>query len=126
MKVAIHVTEKMFQKWPDEYCAELTQKLLDKGHRVFYVKDDIPEDANRKVIEEADLFIGAPSGYTFYAKQEGVRVIELLGPTLKGEGVKSPTVCHGCIDRTDNRNDCFFGDEICMWEITPNDILEVL
>jgi ADP-heptose:LPS heptosyltransferase len=126
MKIALHVTERIFQKWPNEYCAELTQKLLDRGHRVFYVKEDFAQDANRKVIEEADLFIGAPSEWTEYAEGAGVKTLKLLGPTLKGDGVKSPTICHGCIDRMDNRTDCFFEDEICMWEITPNDILEAI
>lgn len=126
MKIAIHVSERMFQKWPDEYVAELTQKLLDRGDRVFFVKEEFAEDANRKVIAESDLLIGSPSEWTRYAKDAGVRTVELLGPTLKGEGVRSPIVCAGCRDKMEQCADCFFKDELCFMEITPNDVLEAI
>jgi len=50
----------------------------------------------------------------------------LLGATLKGEGVPAPIACRGCIDHDGGRLDCFFEDDICMEEITANDVLEAL
>lgn len=125
MKIALHVSERMFQKWPQEYCDELTAKLLDKGHRVFRVSEEYPQEANQRVIDGCDLLIGTPSEWTEYAKGKGIRTLLLLGPTLQDEGVRSPIVCAGCLDKMEVM-DCFFNDENCMLEITPNDVLEAI
>jgi ADP-heptose:LPS heptosyltransferase len=121
MIVALYVSKRVFRAWPDEYVKELVGKLIARGDRVFIVEDDAPE--NEDVITNCDLFVGVPGEYAELAKAKGKRVIHLLGPTLRGEGVVSPIICAGCLDKMEGKQDCFFGDEICMYEITPNDVL---
>jgi len=126
MRVAIYHSDKIFHRWPESYVGELAQKLLDRGHRVFIVKDDSPKETNEKVISECDCFVGAPGEYYAIAKEKGLRVIGLLGATKKGEGVVSSIACAGCMDVMDNLMDCMWHDDLCMAEITPNDVLGVL
>ena len=123
MRVALYVSNRVFRKWPQDYVQELVSKLVKRGDRVFMVSDDSTPEENKKIIEESDWFVGPPGEWYEYAVDKGVRRIGLLGPTLKGEGVVSPILCRGCLDKLENAADCFFGDEICLMECTPNDVL---
>ncbi len=127
MRVVVHRGSKVMETWPLSYCDELFAKLIDRGHRAFVVTDDLDDDKARETIASCDYFVGPPTKYTQMAKDAGVKTIDLLGPTLKGDGVKSPIICAGCLDKIDPKPvDCFFTDEICFFEISPNDVLEVL
>jgi ADP-heptose:LPS heptosyltransferase len=126
MKIAIYPTEKIFQKWPDSYWGELTDKLLKLKHRVFILSDDNPHEKNDEILSDCDLYIGAPGQYYDLAKEKGIQVIGLLGATKKGEGVVSTTACAGCLDIMENVVDCNWQDDLCMLEITPNDVLEAV
>lgn len=109
MKVYFNRSEKVMEKWPDDYWAELERKLIARGHTVH-------ADPS-----EADVSVGPP-GYEFVGRK-----VVFLGPTLEGEGIKSPIICAGCLDKIKPTPvDCYFRDEICFLEITPNDVLEAL
>ena len=143
MKIAAHVTEKLMFAWPLDYWIEFFRKATDKGHEVYIVGDDdyveiqdknpllfdrlrIGDDLSKKTIAKCDVFVGPPLKYYEMAKDTGVRAIGLLGASLKGEGVASTTPCAGCLEGLQDVNDCYWGDCLCMWEIPPNDVLEVL
>ena len=127
LKVVVHTGTKVMEAWPTPYCEELFEKLIAKGHRAFVVTDDLEDEKARSTIEGCDYFVGTPGKYLDMAKELQVKTVALLGPTLKGEGVKSPIVCAGCLDKIDPKPiDCFFGDELCAYEITANDVMEVL
>lgn len=127
MKVCIHQSQKVMETWPVAYCDELIDKLLKRGDRAFLVTDDLPDDKARETIAMCDYFVGPPTKYTQMAKDAGVKTVDLLGPMLKGDGIKSPIICAGCLDKIDPKPvDCFFADEICFYEISPNDVLEAL
>lgn len=124
MKVCVHQSKKVMQAWPEEYCAELFDKLIKRGDRAFLVTDDLEISKVRETIAQCDYFVGTPGEYLDIAKGMGVKTVALLGATLKGEGLKSPIVCAGCLDKIDPKPiDCFFQDEICLYEVTPNDVL---
>ena len=127
MKVCVHASTKVMESWPTPYCDELFRKLIDRGHRVFVVTDDLDDEKVRSVISDCDVYVGTPGKLLDTAKELGVKTVALLGPTLKGEGIKSPIVCAGCLDKIDPKPlDCFFSDEMCMYEITANDVLGVI
>ena len=127
MKVSIHQGSKVMETWPVSYGEELSAKLLDKGHQVFVVTDNQTDDIVRETLELCDYFVGVPGKYLDMAKELKVKTVALLGPTLKGDGIKSPIVCAGCLDKIEPKPiDCFFTDEICFLEISPNDVLEAL
>jgi ADP-heptose:LPS heptosyltransferase len=144
MKVAIHLTEKVTYRWPIEYWVEVIHKLTKAGHEVYAVSDEynvVIEDKNpllfdrlnlsdelsKQVIAKCDVFIGVPLKYYHMAKELGVRTVGLLGSTWKGDGIKSPTQCAPCREHIENVNDCIWdADYLCMHEITPNDVMEVL
>ena len=127
MKVCVHKGCRVMETWPPAYCDELFAKLIDKGHRPFVVTDDLDDEKARETIAMCDYFVGTPTKYLDMAKELKVKTVALLGPTLKGEGVKAPIVCAGCLDKIDPKPvDCFFSDEICFLEISPNDVLEAL
>ena len=111
MKVYFNRSEKIMEKWPDPYWYELKNKLCEKGH---CVTDEV---------SEADAYVGPVD--SIYKSFHGRR-IGLLGPTLEGEGVKSPIICAGCKEKLENQVDCIFQDELCMLEITPNDVMRAL
>ena len=67
-----------------------------------------------------------PLKYFDMAASEGKRTISLQGSDFKGEGVKSTMQCAGCRQNMENVIDCLWEDEICMYEITPNDVLSVV
>jgi ADP-heptose:LPS heptosyltransferase len=143
MKVAIHLTERVTYRWPIEYWVELIGKLTKAGHEVYAVSDEpnvriedknpllfdrtqLSDELSKTVIAKCDVFVGAPLKYYKMAKELNVRAIALLGSTFKGDGVKTSAQCGGCRDNMENVNDCLFEDELCFWEITPNDVMEVL
>lgn len=140
MRIAAHLTEKLMYRWPVSYWVELIHKLTKQGHHVYAVSDEytvaikddnpllhnclhLPDEQTEKVIAGCDLYIGVPGKYYDMAKRNGVRVVGLLGATKKGEGVVSSSQCAGCTDLMPNRIDCLWADELCMFEITPNDVL---
>jgi hypothetical protein len=122
MRVCAYKSEKVMAKWPPEYWEELSRKLSERGHTLFAITDETgPEEAGR-IIADCDVYVG-PLG-AFYEQAAGKRRVGLLGPTLKGDGVQSTTLCAGCIDKIQPTPvDCHFKDELCFWEITPNDVL---
>jgi ADP-heptose:LPS heptosyltransferase len=143
MKVAIHLSEKVTYKWPLEYWVELIGKLTKQGHEVYafsdepYVRIDdtnpllfdrlrLTDEIAKTEIAKCDVFVGAPLKYYDMAKEAKVRTVGLLGATHKGEGVKTTAPCGACRDNMENINDCIFEDEMCGYEITPNDVLEVV
>lgn len=123
MKATLYLTRRVKYEWPQMYVDELVLKLDKKGYSTSIISDDTPEDVASKEITESELFIGVPNKFDSYACK-GKR-IKLLGATIKGEGAKSTVQCAGCVDKLDNMVDCLWQDELCMLEITPNDILEV-
>ena len=127
MKVCLHKSQKVMQTWPEQYWEELTTKLNNRGDSAFIVTDDLEDETAKQTIAQCDYFVGTPGKYLDVAKECEVKCVALLGATLQGEGVKSPIVCAGCLDKLDPKPvDCFFSDEICYLEITPNDVMEVL
>lgn len=143
MRIAVHLTERVMFSWPMAYWIELVKKLTDAGHDLYAISDEynvgnnstnpkfhdrlhLSDDESRKVIADCDVFIGPPLKYYDMAKELGVRTVAILGATLKGDGVKTSNICGGCLDKLENKNDCNFDDEICYWEVTPNDIIAAL
>ena len=143
MRIAVHLTERVMFCWPATYWTELIKKLTDAGHDLYALSDEtnvsnasqnprlhdrlhLSDEESRKVIAECDVFIGPPLKYHDMAKELGVKTIALLGATLKGDGVRTTTVCGGCLDKLDNKVDCNWGDEICYYEILPNDVIAAL
>ena len=143
MKVAIHLTEKVTYRWPIDYWIELIRKLTTKGHEVYAVSDEpyvriddtnpllfdrlhLADDLSKIVIAKCDAFVGPPLKYYQMAKELGVKTVALLGSSFNGDGVKTSAQCGGCRENMKNVNDCVFEDELCYFEITPNDVLEVL
>jgi len=127
--------------WPLIYWKELLGKLTAAGHDVFLFSDEatvqikdsnpklhdrlhLPDEESEAEIGKCDLFIGFPLKYADMAKRRGVKVILLLAATKHGSGVRSSAPCGGCIDNLSGQNDCMFGgDLLCLWEITPNDVM---
>ena len=143
MKIALHVTERVMFQWPVIYWIELVKKLTAAGHNLYALSDEdnvshdsknplfhdrlhLSDDESRKVIAECDAFIGPPLKYYRMAEELGVRTIGILTSTFKGEGVRTTTVCGGCLDHLDSKVDCNWGDEICGYEVTPNDVIAAL
>jgi ADP-heptose:LPS heptosyltransferase len=139
-KIAAHITERLMYDWPQIYWMELLQKLTRQGDDVYLFSDELPvqiKDTNPKLhdrlhlpdaeseaaIGECDLFIGFPLKYADMAKRKGVKTI-LLQAATNGPGVKTSVPCGGCRDNVPGQNDCMFGgDGLCLWEITPNDVM---
>lgn len=143
MKIAAHLTEKVMFRWPVGYWVELIHKLTKAGHDIYCfsdeytvdIKDNNPRLHNRlhlsdedseKEIAKCDVFIGPPLKYYDMAKRNGLELVGLLAATLNGEGVKSTTQCAGCLDNLQGMIDCLWKDEICLLEITPNDVMNHL
>ncbi len=143
MRIALHFTERVMYQWPLSYWIELVQKLTDAGHDLYALSDEpnvgnnsknpklhdclhLSDEESRKVVAECDLFIGPPLKYYDMAKELGVRTVALLGATFKGDGVRTTNICGGCLDKLEGRNDCNFGDELCYFEITPNDVIAAI
>lgn len=136
MKIALHITDRTLFTWPAVYWQDLIKRLIDADHEVFIFSDEshvninikhervhkcfgMSNDVINSTISKCDLFIGVPLKFSKLAKANGLKIINLLGSTLDGEGIKSPLMCAGCIDKTGNEIDCAFQDELCMHRITP-------
>ena len=143
MRVAVHVTERVFHAWPSSYWAEFLRKATAAGHDVYVFSDDdcisfetqnpkvynligLSDAEERQGMKDCDVFVGPKLRYYDMAVELGVRTVGLLGATLEGDGVKSPHPCAGCLDKLENQVDCFFGDEVCLLEVTPNMVLAAL
>jgi hypothetical protein len=142
MKIALQLTDRLKYRWPPDYCREFACKAVEKGHEVFMVADetnicvqiqrkgiyDSTKDKATTVVRLCDVFVGPPLALADYAKANGVRTIVLQGASLRGDGVRSTTFCVGCDSegKLEPRVDCLWSDELCMWEISPNDVLEVI
>ena len=143
MRLAIHVTERVFHRWPAEYWIEFIRKATAAGHDIYVFTDDalvsldtrnpkvynligLSDKEERQGMKDCDVFVGPKLKYYRLAEELGVRTVGLLGATLDGEGVKSPHPCAGCLDKLENQTDCFFGDEFCLLEVTPNMVLAAI
>lgn len=140
MRIALQLTDRIKYRWPPEYCAEFIRKATNKGHGVFVVADEprirldmkgdlIHDRTGEKaedVLESCDVFVGPPLRLADIAKRKGLKRVLLLGASLNGEGVQSTTFCAGCVEKMEPRIDCLWGDELCMSEICPNDVLEAI
>ena len=140
MRIAVQLTDRLKYRWPAEYCAEFIRKATGKGHEIFAVADepnvrldmkgDLIHDCTKEwpedVFDDCDVFVGPPLRLASIAERKRLKVVRLLGASLVGEGVKSSTFCAGCVEKMEPRIDCLWGDEICMNEITANDVLEAL
>jgi len=111
-------------KWPQPYVSELVRKLDLLGYEVSIISDDTIKKIAKREIGQADLFVGVPNKFDELPTE--AKRIRLLGATTEGEGVKSTVQCVGCVENLGNPIDCLWADELCMHEITPNDILEVM
>lgn len=144
MKVAIHLTERVKYEWPQDYWIELVRKLSARGHDIYAFSDDLgvnvecveklhnflrrPPEEVAAAIASCDAFVGVPHT-RFYdlAKEVGLKIVGLKGATLDGPGVASPIICAGCVEKSGIESpDCIFGDELCMSEILPNDVMGAL
>lgn len=122
MKAVIYVTKRVMYKWPQMYIDELVAKLQRRDYDVSVISDDTIRKIAKREIESADLFIGVPNKFDELCDK--AKRIRLLGATTEGEGVVSSVQCAGCVENQGNPIDCMWSDELCMYEITPNDILE--
>jgi len=140
MKVAIHVSERVKHAWPIEYWSDFIRKMTKEGHEIHAFSNepnvkiapgnplvfdhtDLHDKDEVLAIAECDVFVGPVLEYYRIAEKEGVRLIGILGPTLKGEGVKATLPCAGCMENIHDMVDCRWGDEICQWHVSPNDII---
>ena len=143
MKIAIHLTERVTHRWPIEYWIELIHKLTKLGHEIYAVSDEpnvriddknplmfdrthLSDELSKLVIAKCDVYVGPPLKYYDMAKELGIRTVGFLGSTFKGEGVKTTAPCGGCKENIPDTIDCIFEDEVCFWEITPNDVMEAV
>lgn len=140
MRIALQLTDRLKYRWPPHYCAEFIRKAVKKGHEVFVVADepnvrldmtgdgihDRLKEKAEDVLETCDVFVGPPLRLADVAKRKRLKRVLLLGASLNGEGVTSTTFCAGCVEKMESRIDCLWGDEICMSEITANDVMEAL
>jgi hypothetical protein len=136
MKIICHITDRVLFTWPAVYWSELLGELVKDKHDVFIFSDDkhINIDIKHELIHKCfnrtddeidlitrhcDIFVGVPLRFSEIAKKYNKKLINILGATLKGEGIISPIVCAGCLDKGVSEIDCSFGDELCYFRITP-------
>jgi hypothetical protein len=137
MKIAIHVTEKVMHQWPIDYWAEFIRKATKNGHEVYafsgepnvviQLKNDhvfdrtqvCDEDARRE-IASCDVFVGPLLHFYGLAPKN----VGILTSSFAGEGVRATIPCAGCRESLGERVDCHWGDELCQWHVTPNDVLK--
>jgi len=143
MRIACHVSNRVFHTWPAEYWYEFIEKATKAGHDIYVFSDEsgvlldvknphvysligLTDDEERQGMEVCDVFVGPKLRYYHMADEFGLKMVGLLGATLDGCGVKSTHPCAGCLDKLENQVDCYFADELCYTEITPNDVLAAL
>ena len=139
-RIALQLTDRIKYRWPPQYCAEFIRKAVKKGHEVFVIADepnivldmtgdgihDRLKEKAEDVLESCDVFVGPPLRLADVAKRRGLKQVCLLGASLEGQGVQSTTFCAGCVQKMEPRIDCLWGDELCMSEVCPNDVLEAI
>jgi len=139
-RIALQLTDRLKYRWPAEYCAEFIRKAVKQGHEVYVLADepnikldmkgegihDKLKERPEDVLETCDVFVGPPLRLADIAKRRGLKQVRLLGASLEGEGVRSTTFCAGCVQKMDPMLDCLWQDELCMREISPNDVLEAV
>ena len=143
MKIAIHITERVKHAWPIEYWTEFILKMTKAGHEIHAFSNepnvkltpgnplvfdhtDLRDLNERLEIAKCDVYVGPVLEYYRMAKKAGLRLVAILGPTLKGEGVAATIPCAGCIENIHDMIDCRWGDEICQWHVSPNDIIAAI
>ena len=143
MKIAIHVSEKVGHTWPPAYWADFIRKCTRKGHEVYVFSGEdnvnlqlknervfdctkLREDEAREEIASCDVFVGPVLHFYKSARESGVRTVGILTSITDAEGVKATIPCAGCIDSIGARPDCHWGDELCQWHVTPNDVAEAV
>ena len=139
-KIALQLTDRIKYRWPPEYCAEFIRKATKAGHEIHVVADEpnvrldmtgdgihnrLEENAD-DVLDDCDVFVGPPLRLADVSRLKGLKQVRLLGASLEGEGVQSTTFCCGCVQKMQPMIDCLWSDEICMYEITPNDVMEAI
>jgi hypothetical protein len=122
MKAVIYLTKRTMFMWPQIYVEDLVKKLEVRDFDVSIISDDTPDEIAKREIKSSRYLIGVPNRFERYA--EDTEVIRLLGATKEGKGVVSTVQCAGCLENVQDSMDCLWEDTLCMWEITPNDILE--
>ena len=139
-RIALQLTDRIKYRWPAEYCSEFIRKAVNRGHDMYIVADepnirldmkddhifDRTKERAEDVLETCDVFVGPPLRLADIAKRRGLKTVMLLGASLDGEGVQSSTFCAGCVQKMEPRIDCLWSDELCMSEISPNDVLEAI
>lgn len=122
MKAVLYLTRRVRFEWPKMYVEELLRKLADRGFKISIISDDTDEKTAKQEIQSSTLFIGVPNKFDKFVGE--TKRIRLLGATKEGEGVVSTVQCAGCVENIKDSIDCLWEDVICMYEITPNDVLE--
>ena len=125
MKVTVYLTHRVGYSWPQAYINELGRKLNERGYHVSVISDDTPDEIARREINDSNFFVGVPNRFDAY-NPPGTKRVVLYGAKKGSDGVTSSVQCAGCFDNCENVVDCLFQDELCMKEITPNDILEFM
>lgn len=123
MKVVLYLTHRVMFKWPQEYINDFARKANASGFDVNIISDDTDVSVAKREIETADFFVGVKSPFDWIIPK-GERIY--FSGAKKSGGIQSPIQCAGCIDNMEDIMDCLWEDNLCMWEITPNDILEVM
>jgi hypothetical protein len=140
MRIGIHVTEKVKHSWPVTYWTEFIRKATKAGHEVLCFSgepnvviqlkntkffDYTHEEDNHafELLATCDLYVGPVLRFHDKAKELGIKTVCILTSSFTGVGVKSTIPCAGCIESIGERPDCHWGDELCQWHVTPNDVL---
>ena len=124
MNLVLYLTNRIKYKWPKEYSEEFIEKLKTRGHNISIISDDTEEQKAKSVIYECDYFIGVKGPFDEFPSC-GKRVF-IRAASSQGEGPLSTMQCAGCEEKLPGRVDCLWEDELCMKEVTPNDVLEYL
>ena len=135
MKIALHITDQILWTWPPEYWSELIKMLINDEHELYVYTDEkhlrlqfssskiktfIAKTQNEyeESMKECSVFVGSPLKFSKIADKCELKVINFLGATSCGIGVRSLMPCVGCLDQN-KTIDCQYHDELCMTGITP-------
>ena len=124
MNIVLYLTNKIKYKWPKEYVDEFVGKLTKKGHDTKVISDDTETALVSNVLGNCDVFIGVKN--QFDSLPLSGRRITIRAASEEGEGPLSTMQCAGCVEKLPERIDCLWADELCMKEVTPNDVLRHL
>lgn len=121
MKIVLYLTNRIKYKWPKEYVDELLSKLEGAGHYTSVISDDTGRDVVERELSVSDYFVGVKSPFDDVLSP--AKRIHIRAASFAGDGPVSPIPCAGCVENLPDEPDCHFSDEMCMKEVTPNDIL---